>query len=75
MTPLLPTRHRGILTSAAAERRGRTDLAGHEVTYEVLEQFDLRVAINVRCGGAWLGSFISFGEDGIMPIEDDEDAN
>ena len=65
---------KGILSTAAAQRIKRPDLAGVEVEYEILHA---GLTGEVRYRGEFLVACVSIRPDGIIPIQEEsnEDDN
>ena len=59
---------KGILSTEAAKRIKRPDLAGAPVEYEILRA---GLSGEVRYRGEFLISCVSIGPGGILPIQDD----
>jgi len=59
---------KGILSTQAAQRIKRPDLAGVEVEYEILHA---GLTGEVRYQNKFLVACVSIGPDGIIPIQDD----
>ena len=63
---------KGILSTAAAQRIKRPELAGVEVEYEILRA---GLTGEVRYQGAFLVAYVSIGPDGIIPVQEESNGD
>jgi hypothetical protein len=61
---------KGILSTAAAKRIKRPDLAGVKVEYEI---FHDGLTGEVRYRGEFLVACVDIGPDGIIPVQEEEE--
>ena len=59
---------KGILSTAAAQRIKRPDLAGVEIEYEILRA---GLTGEVRYQGTFLVACVGIGPDGIIPVQEE----